>query len=73
VALPFGIMDKHETVQAMHGAQPWTQVDMNDVRVVPLADSSVLMAYRAAAHRAPDDVDFEAVVGSVYRKQDGAW
>lgn len=73
VALPFGIMDKHETVQAMHGAQPWTRVDMNDVRVVPLGDSSVLLAYRAAAHRAADDVDFEAVLGSVYRKQDGAW
>lgn len=73
VALPFGIMDKHETVQAMYGAPPWTRVDMADLRVLALGDSSALVAYRATARRSADQVDFEAVVGSVYRKQDGAW
>ncbi|MFO7960569.1 MAG: hypothetical protein R6U94_06460, partial [Nitriliruptoraceae bacterium] len=49
VALPFGIMDKHETVQAMHGAPPWTRVDMADLRVLALGDSSALVAYRHGA------------------------
>jgi hypothetical protein len=73
VVLPIGIMDKDETLQAMQGAPSWTRVEMDELRVVPLSNSSVLLAYRASARRAVDQADFEAVVGSVYRRQDGAW
>lgn len=73
VALPFGIMDKDATVQAMSGAAPWTQVAMRDLRIVRLGEASALVTYRASARRAGDATDFDAVVGSVYRKRDGAW
>lgn len=73
VALPFGVMDKDATVQAMGSAEPWTRVDMHELRVVPLGDASTLVVYRATARRAADEQDFEAVVGSVYVKRDEAW
>lgn len=73
VALPFGIMDKNGTMEAMERAAPWARVDMDDLRVVPFSDAAVLVTYRATATRVADDEEFEAVIGSVYVERDGAW
>lgn len=73
VALPFGLMDKDATVQAMEQAAPWARVDMADLRVLPLGDASALVAYRVSARRVDDEEDFGAVVGSVYVRRSGAW
>lgn len=73
VALPFGIMDKEQTVEAMAHGKPWARIDMADLRVVPLTGTSVLVAYEATAARVGDDEDYRAVIGSVYVQRDGSW
>lgn len=73
VALPLGIMDKNETMEAMERAAPWARVDMDDLRVVPFSDAAALVTYRATATRVADEEEFEAVIGSVYVKRNGAW
>jgi hypothetical protein len=72
VALPFGIMDKDQTVEAMARGKPWERIDMDDLRVVPLTETSVLMASTATAARV-DDEDYRAVIGSVYVQRDDSW
>jgi hypothetical protein len=72
VALPFGLLDKEQTVAAMEQAQPWATVRMDDLRVVPISDTVVLVAYRATGTRTDAD-DYVAVVGSTYVRREGGW
>jgi hypothetical protein len=72
VALPFGIMDKSQTIEAMARGRPWARIDMDDLRVVPITERSVLVTYEATAARA-DDEDYLAVIGSVYVQRDDSW
>lgn len=73
VALPFGIMDKNQTMEAMARGKPWARIDMADLRVVPVTGTSVLVAYEATAARVDDDEDYRAVVGSLYVRRDDSW
>ena len=72
VALPFGIMDKSQTIEAMARGTPWARIDMDDLRVVPITERSVLVNYEATAARG-DDEDYLAVIGSVYVQRDDSW
>jgi hypothetical protein len=72
VALPFGLMDKSETVAAMEQAPPWEGVRMDDLRVVPISETALLLAYRATGAR-PGADDYVAVVGSTYVRREGSW
>jgi hypothetical protein len=73
VALPLGIMDKSETVAAMVDGQPWTHVDLEDVRVVPVTDSSAILTYAAAASRPNETGVYRAIVGSLYVRTQDTW
>jgi hypothetical protein len=73
VALPLGIMDKSETVDAMVHGQRWTNVDLRDVRVVPITDSSAILTYEAAATRLDETRVYRAIVGSLYVRKKDAW
>lgn len=73
VALPFGIMDKNQTIEAIAHGKPWARVDMDDLRVVPVTGTSVIVAYEATAARVDDDEDYLAVIGSVYVQRDDSW
>ena len=73
VALPLGVMDKAATLQAMQQAGPWSHVEMQDLRVLPIEDASVLVSYRARARRSEDADEYQAVVGSLYLRREGSW
>ena len=72
VALRFGLMDKDQTVEAMAQGQAWTEMEMEDVRVVALGDDAAAVAYTARAVR-DDGSGYEAVVGSAYSRRGGQW
>lgn len=73
VALPFGIMDKEQTVAAMSRAQPWARVEMRQLRSRLISDTSALVTYQAFARRVGDDDEYVVTVGSVYVFRGGSW
>ena len=73
VALPFGVMDKAQTVAAMQQARPWARVAMDEIRVLAVGETSVLVTYTATAGREGDADDYRVVIGSLYARQDGSW
>jgi len=73
IVLSVGMMGKSETVAAMEGERGWSSVAFEDVRWVHTADSSIV-CYRARAQsEGSDEVDYEAMIASGYRKGDGGW
>ena len=73
VALPFGIMGKPRTVEAMEQGRPWVRIEMQDLHVVAVAAGSVLVAYRAVARGAGESDDYVAVVASLYVQRGPGW
>jgi hypothetical protein len=73
VALPMGMMDKPQTVAAMHQAQPWSQATLDDVHLVLIADDVAALSYHATARRSGEQADYTAVVSSVYVRRSGEW
>lgn len=70
--LPGGLVldDRAAVVDSMRGA-PWSSYELADERVVPLSDSSVVVAYRATARR--DGPPYTALFASTYARRDGTW
>lgn len=73
VALPFGIMGKPRTVEAMEQSHRWVRVEMQDLHVVPVAAASLLVTYRAVADRAEERDAYVAIVSSLYVRRGHGW
>lgn len=69
---PMAILDKEQVVASMREATPWEDLEITDLHVVDVADGVVALAYAASARR-PGQGPYEANVGSVYVRRDGAW
>jgi hypothetical protein len=70
--LPGGMVidDRARVVDSMRGA-PWDSFELAGETVLPLSDSSAVVAYRARARRG--DAEYEALIASTYVREDGAW
>lgn len=72
VIVPGAILDKDATITAMAQSPGWSRFDVEDVRLVELADGVAAVTYSFRAHRAPD-TDYSAVLTSVYARDGDAW
>jgi hypothetical protein len=69
---PVSIMNRDETVRSIADAPRWSDVRMEDVRMVPLTATAAVLTYRATARRG-DDAPYLARASSVYVERDGMW
>jgi hypothetical protein len=66
------VMTRDDVVGALAQAPPWVDFEMDDVRVVPIAENSAALVYVGRAHRDGND-SFVAVMTSVYVRSGGPW
>ncbi|KAI9727113.1 MAG: hypothetical protein M1828_007314 [Chrysothrix sp. TS-e1954] len=52
--------------------KPWTEYQMQDVRVVPLDVKAAMICYSVEAKR-PEAPTYEALISSVWRKERDSW
>ncbi|HWL33654.1 MAG TPA: DUF4440 domain-containing protein [Gaiellaceae bacterium] len=69
---PFGLLDREATLAAVSSSAGWREFELDDFRVVPLADGSAAAAYRASAVR-PDGSSYAAYCSSVYLRGKPGW
>lgn len=70
---PAGVLVKDEIVRAV-GAQPrWTQVALEEHRVLQLGERAALITYRATARRKPEDKPYMARASSAYVHDGRRW
>jgi hypothetical protein len=67
-----GAMNRTQTIEGIEGGQRWVHLETSEERVLRLTDDCRLLCYGAKARR-EDDMDYAAVVSSVYVLRDGAW
>jgi hypothetical protein len=68
----FGVLDKESTIAAIEQAEPWEEVELGDVRLIPLGADARALAYSARARRAAGDW-YEARISSVYVRRPQGW
>ncbi len=70
--LPNGqvVVDREEAIELMSGA-PWTSYNLQDERVLELAEHCAVVAYRVEARRG--DQQYTALTASTYSYAHGAW
>lgn len=69
---PYGIMDRDRTLRAVEAAEPWVSLEISEVHLVELTDSSAVVAYRASARHA-EGPTYETFATTAYVKEDGDW
>ena len=70
--LPNGqfVVDRAEAIELMSGP-PWSSYELQDHRVLELAEHCQVVAYRVEARRG--DGEYTALVASTYSYSDGTW
>ena len=51
--------------------KPWIHYKMSDIRVLPLGSEAAAICYSVVAHR--EDLEYEALISSVWRRYGGSW
>jgi hypothetical protein len=70
---PVGMLARDAAIETISAGPRWKDVAFEDVRIVPLADSAVTLAYRASARRNDDGSQYSAYASSAYVKRNGSW
>jgi ketosteroid isomerase-like protein len=69
---PAGVMGKADLVAwSDEPISLWTNVRIEDVRLIPLGDCVAALVYRGSAQR--DGQAYTANISSVYVERDGSW
>jgi hypothetical protein len=72
MVFPGTVLDKHAALEAMRGAEPWSDYRLEDVRILEVGDDVGVIVYRAHARRGAQP-PYEAVMSSTYERRDGTW
>jgi hypothetical protein len=72
VVVPGMTMDKAQTVDAMNASPGWDAVGFAEERVTELNAEAALLTYRFLGRRG-DDLDYKALMGSVYVMSGQGW
>jgi hypothetical protein len=67
-----GLMSNRQVAATVTDGPRWTDLAVEEVGFLQLADDVALLTYRASARRAGGD-PYRAVVSSAYVRRDGAW
>ncbi|MCL1635504.1 nuclear transport factor 2 family protein [Luteimonas sp. SX5] len=69
---PVGALSRDEILASIDDGARWQEVELEDMAVIEAAPGMVMVTYRAKASRG-DGETYQALVGSVYVKEDGEW
>jgi hypothetical protein len=69
---PAGVLVSDEIVSTVAG-QRWSDVELEEHRVLELDDRSALVTYKATAHRASGEAPYVARASSAYVRDGAAW
>lgn len=72
-AEPIGALTFDKIIETISAGSRWTDVQLDEVRVLPLSDQAVLMTYRAKASRGGEDFTYRTFASSVYVFRDDSW
>lgn len=72
MALPFGVLERDDCVEAIRQADPWATFEIRDARVVPLNEDAAIVVYIAAAQREANP-EYVALMSTTYVRRDGEW
>lgn len=67
------VLDRGAVIDSLSDAPPWRTYEIVDERLVPLGEDAVALVYTGRASRSPGESPFEALMSSVYRREDGTW
>lgn len=65
-------MTREEVIQSLDGAPPWDRYEIEDERVIVLADGAACLVYTGRGHRTGEP-PFVALMASTYVRRDGRW
>lgn len=66
-----GVLGKPETVAAISAAARWTDVRLEEFRIVEISTRVVLVTYRAFARRDGQDEEYRTLASSLYTLHEG--
>ena len=70
---PAGVQVKDEILSAVAGASPWTDVALEEHRVMELSNDAALVTYKATARRAGEPKPYRARASSAYVHDGRGW
>ena len=69
---PAGVLMKDEITSSLQGTARWTEVSLEEHRVLELSDKAAVVTYKATARR-PDGPAYVARASSAYVRDGNAW
>jgi hypothetical protein len=72
-AEPVGVLDREHTIAAIGAAARWSEVVLEDVRLLPVAAGVRLLCYLATARREAGGEPYVARASSVYVAEGQQW
>jgi len=70
---PAGVLVKDEIASSLAGNVRWSQVALEEHRVLELSDGAAVVTYKATARRAGEAAPYVARASSAYVRDSGAW
>lgn len=70
---PAGVQVKDEVLSSVAGASRWTDVALEEHRVMELSNGAALVTYKATAHRAGEPKPYQARASSAYVHDGSRW
>jgi hypothetical protein len=70
---PAGVMVKDEIASSVDGKPRWSQVALEEHRLLELSDSAAVVTYKATARRADGGAQYVARASSAYVRDGAAW
>lgn len=71
---PPGSMNREETISVVEGSAPWTSYEFHELKFKKLDTHASSLSYRATGDREDLPVPYEALISSLYEKDDdGQW
>jgi hypothetical protein len=70
---PAGVLARDVGIDSIVHSPRWTDVRMEDIRVIRLTADAAALVYRASARRETGNGAYAALVSSVYIREGGSW
>lgn len=70
---PVGVMNKVQTLESILDGPRWRDVEFENVRTVEPIQSTVILTYKARAHRGLGEPEHVTLATSAYTNKDGTW
>lgn len=67
------VLDRQAVIDSLNDSPPWADYDIADEQLITLSDDHAVLVYTGRAYRDGDKPAFEALMSSVYTRQDSTW